>query len=45
MSNNLNNPSKTSNNKTTYADISTYITNPPINSDDITNPPINSVDI
>ncbi|RIB08091.1 hypothetical protein C2G38_2252228 [Gigaspora rosea] len=39
MSNNSNNPSKTSNTKTTYADISTYITNPPINSDNIANPP------
>ncbi|RIB00186.1 hypothetical protein C2G38_2196351 [Gigaspora rosea] len=32
MSNNSNNPSKTSNTETTY-------TNPPINSDDIANPP------
>ncbi|CAG8754935.1 24031_t:CDS:2 [Dentiscutata erythropus] len=50
MSNNSNNSptntisntanlSKTSNTETTNADISTYITNPFINSDNITNPP------
>ncbi|CAG8756045.1 22885_t:CDS:1, partial [Dentiscutata erythropus] len=34
---NTTNPSKTSNTKTTNADISIYITNPPINSNNIAN--------
>ncbi|CAG8809222.1 21998_t:CDS:1, partial [Dentiscutata erythropus] len=36
---NTTNSSKISNTKTTNADISTYITNPSINSDNIANPP------